>query len=112
MKKFPLLLALPMMLLLWGCRNSSNDDIDLTKTDIDYDISTCNKYFELAECIIDKTQDENWTPEMKIQLKNELKSEQENWNNLDEEYVNQQCSDMLDALSSAEDSEKIWWSLD
>ena len=111
MKKSSLFFALPLVLLLWGCRNSSNNDIDITQTNVDYDVEICNTYFELAECIINNSQDENWTPEMKIQLKNELKSEQEAWNDLDEEELVDQCSYMLSALSNATDLDEIWCSI-
>lgn len=108
MKKFTFLIALPLILLA-GCGNNE-EKVDIMDNDIHVEV--CDKYFELAECIIDKTQDANWTPEMKNELKNDIKSKQKEWSNLVEDELVEQCSSLLSSLQSASDLDKIWCSID
>lgn len=106
MKKFTFLVALPLIFLLPGC---GDKEVDITDTDIKIDV--CNEYFELAECIIDKTKNETWTPEMKNELRKEIKMKQDEWSELSESAAAEQCSYILNKLKDTADLSEIWCSV-
>jgi tRNA uridine 5-carbamoylmethylation protein Kti12 len=49
----------------------------------------------LVECIIDKDDNKNYTKQMRIDLKNEVKQMQEEWKQLDEEELTKKCTEEL-----------------
>ena len=101
MKKISFLLALPLILLLVGCES---DKIDVTDTWFEYDVKVCDKYFKLVECIIDKDNNERYTKQMRIDLKNEIKQVQEEWKQLNEEELTKKCTEELAKFEPMEDN--------
>lgn len=113
MKKFTFSLFLLSLALISGCGNKEEvqeneiEKVDILNTAID--LKVCDKYFELADCVIDKTSNQNWTKKMKNELRLELKTKQEERKKLPEEELARVCSGMLDLLyTSATDLEDLW----
>ena len=101
MKKKYYLLILPLTLLLVGCESNK---IDVTDTWFEYDVKICDKYFKLVECIIDKDDNKNYTKQMRIDLKNEVKQMQEEWKQLNEKELTRKCTEELAKFESMEDN--------
>lgn len=101
MKKLPFLLALPLCLSLFWC---GEDKIDITDTWFDYNVEICDKYFKLVECIIDNDDNQNYTKQMRIDLKNEIKQVQVDWRQLDEEELTKRCSEEMAKFEPLEDN--------
>lgn len=103
MKKISFLLVLSMSLFLLGCGKGK---VDVRNTWFEYDVEICDKYFELVGCIIDNDNDENYTEQMRVELKNEVKKMQEEWKLLDKEELTKKCSEEFDKFKSWEDNLK------
>jgi len=71
------------------------DKIDVKDTGFVYEVDVCDEYFELVECIIDKSDNVDYTMQMKIDLKNEVKQMQEKWKSFSKEDLMKRCSDEL-----------------
>ena len=107
MKKSVFLLALPLVILVAWCWN---DKIDITDTNIN--VETCDKYFELMDCILENDADENYTEEMRDELRQEVKDMQAEWESLDQEELSEKCNDELSKFEEIEDRlEEIWCSI-
>ena len=91
-----LLIIVFIILLVIVNRKDEIAKIDLTKTDFKYDVKVCDEYFELVECIIERDTDDSFTTQMRIDLKNEIKSIQEKWKQLNEDVLSKKCSDALE----------------
>ena len=94
-----------IVLVFWKKKKIGN--IDITETNFDYQVDICDKYFELAECIIDRDTDERFTRQMRIDLKNEVKLMQEKWKNLTEEELFNKCTEELAKFDSDEMKNKL-----
>ena len=106
MKKLSFLLVLPLVLLVIGCWK---DKVDITDTDFEYEVDVCDEYFELAECIIDNTKNEDWTEILKNDLRLEIKMQQDERKNLSEEQLTRNCSGMLDnILENSTELVELW----
>ena len=107
MKKSVFLLALPLVILVAWCWD---DKIDITDTN--FDVETCDKYFELMNCILENDGDETYTEEMREELKQEVKDMQAEWELLDEEELSEKCSTELARFEEIRDRiEEIWCSI-
>ena len=95
MKKVSFLLIFSLVLLVFGCWKKK---IDITETEFEYDVDVCDRYFQLAECIIDNDKNKNWTKEMKDELRVATKNMQEEWKALSEDELTNKCIEMTDAL--------------
>ena len=95
MKKLSFLLIFSLVLLVFGCWKKK---IDITETEFEYDVDVCDRYFQLAECIIDNDKNKNWTKEMKDELRIAIKNRQEEWKVLSEDELANKCIEMTDAL--------------
>lgn len=95
MKKLSFLLVLPLVLLVFWCWK---DKVDITDTDFEYEVDVCDEYFELAECIIDNTKNEDWTENLKNDLRLEIKMQQDERKSLSEDQLTRNCSGMLDNI--------------
>ena len=105
MKKLTFLVVLSLVALIVGCGKKDNvEKIDITETEFEYNIDACDKYFELAECIIDKDNSKNWTEKMKNELRLEIKNEQEERKLLNEKDLAIKCSDELSKFDSMKES--------
>ena len=104
MKKISFLVLLSLILLVVWC-GKDEDDIDVTQTDFEYDVSVCDKYFKLVDCIIENDTEtrKNYSKEMIIELKMKIKEIQEDWKQLSEEELVKKCSDKLDMYIEIED---------
>lgn len=99
MKKLSILLALCLIVLaafVWLFISKAKHkeeivDIDITDTGFEYDVAICDKYFQLIECIIDNDSNEDWSKEMRLELKSEVKKLQEKWWSLDEDGLTKKC---------------------
>lgn len=89
MKKSALLLALPLVILLAWCWNK----IDITDTNIE--VESCNKYFELMDCILENDNDETYSEEDRNELRQSVKDMQSEWEWLDEDELDVQCTSQL-----------------
>lgn len=113
MKKFTIFLFLLYLVIISGCGSKENVDegeiqeVDIVNTDIN--VKVCDEYFELVQCVIDKTTNQNWTKKMKNELKLELKAKQEERKKMDKDELAKTCSGMLDVLyTSATDLNDLW----
>ena len=89
MKKIWFLVGLSLIFCVYGC----NDKVDITDTD--FSVESCDKYFELMECILENDNDQTYTKEMRDELRIKVKGIQEEWNELDEEELDKRCSEEL-----------------
>lgn len=111
MKKLTFLLALSLIIILSWCWNNSENNgvIDITDTNIEVDV--CNEYFELMDCILENDKDEDYTPERRDALRQQIKDMQDSWEWLSDEDVANICSEKLSAFDQIEDRlEEIWCS--
>lgn len=111
MEKFTCLTFVFLVLFLTGCGSKHKEEEKIDITDIKFNVEVCNKYYELAECVIDKSQNINWTWDMKDQLRNNIKLEQDEWSKLSEDELVKQCSYKLSRLEAAPDLDEIWCSI-
>lgn len=113
MKKLSFLLVLPLLLLVFGCKN---DKVDVTDTGFDYDVEVCNRYFKLVECIIDEDDNKKYSKEIRIELKNQIKEIQKEWKELNEDQLTKICTKKLTSYEKIKDKlVEIWcekWILD
>ena len=98
MKKWVIFYILPLTLLVTGC---GWNKIDITDTD--FDVESCDKYFEATDCILENEVDENYTDEMRDELRQEIKNMQDSWNTYSEEELDSLCSNELSKFETMED---------
>lgn len=103
-----LLILLPCFLLIAWC-SRWNKKTDIVNTD--FDIESCNKFFQLIDCIIDKDNDKDYTDSMKEELRQEIKSIQSERNLLSAEEIDYKCKAELEKYSPYEDSLREIWCL-
>lgn len=104
MKKF--LLALSLVIFLPGCGDKG---VDITQTDFEYEVNVCDEYFELLDCIIKKDNNETYTPEMREELRWEIKLIQEQWKYLSEDELTKKCSEEKSKFDDIHDDLKSLW---
>jgi hypothetical protein len=111
MKKFMLLITLPIILIISWCW----DEDDVSVTDFEYDVSACDKYFEIAECILNNAENPDWDKDLKNELRQMIKQQQEQWKQLSEKELVKNCTKWLanyDNKESRELLESLGCSLD
>lgn len=99
------LLSFFVVLFLW--RDDELKSIDVAVVDFEYDISICDEYFDMVECIINNDNDMKYTKQMRIELKNEVKEMQEKWRELSREELFNKCSEELARFDNDVMSEKL-----
>lgn len=104
MKKLYFLLVLILVFLITGC---GKDKVDIRDTGFKYNIEVCDKYFKLVECIINKDTNQNYTKQMRIELKNEVKDMQEEWKQLSEQELMKKCTEGLSQFETNEMKENL-----
>lgn len=112
MKKFLFFLIIFLVILslyAFISRQNKDDDveIDITDTGFQYDVAICDRYFKLVECIIDNDTNENWSHDMRIEFKSEVKKIQEDWKNLSEEELAKKCTDLLENFEKDLSKERL-----
>jgi len=106
MKKLSFLFGLSLIILLSGCGNK----IDITDTD--FDVESCDKYFELMECILENDKDETYSEDDRNELRQDIKDQQEEWSGLNEDELDYTCSTELAKFETIKDRlDEIWCSL-
>lgn len=109
MKKISFLLIFTLVLLVFWCWKKK---IDVTQTEFEYSVDICDRYFELARCIIDNDNNENWTKEMKDELRLAIKNRQEERKALSEDQLKNKCTEMMNALlKNPTYLDKVWCSV-
>jgi len=93
MKKCAIFTILPLVLLIAGC---GWNKIDIRDTE--FDVESCNKYFELVDCIFEKDTDESYSEEMRDELRQEVKDMQDSRKNYSDEELDNMCSSELEVL--------------
>ena len=91
MKKLWVLSLLSLVILLAGC--SWGKKIDITDNNID--VESCNKYFEVMDCILENDKDTTYTEDMRNALREDVKVMQSEWEKLDEETLDETCRNEL-----------------
>lgn len=97
MKKWIVFSILPAVLLVAGC---GWNKIDITDTD--FDVESCDRYFELVDCILNNDSDETYSPEMRDEIRQEVKNMQDGWNSYSDDELDSLCTAELDKFSSIE----------
>lgn len=111
MKKVTLLTILPLILLVAWCSRFWGKKTDITSTK--FDVESCNKYFKLMDCVLDKDSDISYTEEEREDIRKEVKSIQEQWALLDDEILAESCESELERFrSNGEAFAKIWCPID
>ncbi len=123
MKKNAVLLVIALLIIIliialllsWRNKKDIQEETPI-KIDIieDKNIETeiCKKYIQLAECIINNTHDSRWTNEMKNELSDSIKAQQESRTTLWENEQIWICSNLIQNIQRASDLEEIWCSID
>ena len=97
MKKWLIFYVLPLILLVTGC---GWNKIDITDTD--FDVESCDKYFELVDCILENEEDETYSEDMRNELRQEVKDMQDSWNSYSEEELDNLCNNELSRFEAIE----------
>lgn len=97
MKKILIIGILPLFFLVTWCWNKK---IDITNTNSlkEYNAESCNKYFEIADCIIEKEIDPSRTDEMRKELRQEIVEQQQSRSGLDSETIENNCKTELNSF--------------
>ena len=111
MKRFCLFVCLSFIIFVAGCSQWSNKKIDITETA--FSVDSCDRYFQLLDCILDKDSDETYTESDRLDIREQIKSMQEDWSGLDNDTLSENCSSELEKFSTDEvksELSKIWCS--
>ena len=95
MKKWVIISILPIIRVVGGC---GSNKIDITDTD--FDVESCDKYFELVDCILENDNDENYSEDMRNSLREEVKNMQNSWSGLSDNELDTLCSSELSRFES------------
>ena len=93
MKKYLFLVALSTLITIAGC-----DDKKIDITDTNLDIESCDKYFEVMECVLENDNDEDYSEEKRDELRQTIKDKQTEWESLDPEILGEICDEELEKL--------------
>lgn len=108
MKKYVFLSILTLIIVVAGC--SKQEKIDIT--DNDFNVESCDKYFEMMECILQNDDDENYTDSERDHLRQTVKDMQAEWEWLDYDELDEKCNSELAVFEKIEDRlEAIWCSI-
>lgn len=94
---------LVLVFLAWcGSKDKKEEEVlDITETE--FSIEACDKYFGLMDCIIENEEFESFTPEMRNELRKEIKDFQAERNQLDDEILHEKCTDALNDYKNKEE---------
>jgi len=98
MKKLWLVAIVCLTVLVVGCSKK----IDITDNNLN--VESCDRYFKLMDCILENDADEKYTDEMRNELRQNVKSIQEEWENLDKESLDEMCIWEIEKFESIRDS--------
>lgn len=97
MKKIALIGVLPLLFLIVWCWDKKTE-ITNTNSLKEYKAESCNKYFEIADCIIEKEVDPSRTDEMREELRKEIVKQQASRSGLDSETIENSCKNELESF--------------
>lgn len=108
MKKIAIIGLLPLLFLISWCWDKK---IEITNTESlkEYNAESCNKYFEIADCIIENEIDPSRTDEMRQELRQEIVDQQLSRSGLDSEFIENNCKAELDSFYEIKDHLKEIW---
>ena len=112
MEKFVIIGLLPLFFLIAWCWNKK---IEITNTDSlkEYNLESCDKYFKIADCSIEKEIGSSRTDEMRNELRQKLLDQQSSRSGLDNETIDKYCKNWLESLYNIKDHLKeIWCNID
>ncbi len=112
MKKIAIIGLLPLLFLIVWCWDKKTEIIN-TESLKKYNAESCNKYFEIADCIIEKEIDPSRTDEMREELRKEIAEKQSSRNGLDSETIENNCKTELNSFYEIKDHLiEIWCKVD
>ena len=86
-----------LAVLATGCTKK----VDITNNDLG--VESCDRYFELMDCILEND-DEKYSEEMRNELREDVIAIQEEWKDLDKEFLDETCTAELEKFESISDS--------
>ena len=89
MRKILVITCIFSIFLITGCSLKSNKKIDITDTS--FNVDSCDKYFNLLDCILDNDDNVEYTKEDRKELREYIKTMQEEWSGLDENVLDKNC---------------------
>lgn len=101
MKKLWILSVLSIIILLAGC-SLWNKKIDITDNNID--VESCNKYFEIMDCILENDNDTTYDEKTRNELREDVKVMQSEWEKLDEDSLDETCTTELNRFIEIKDA--------
>lgn len=111
MKKITYLAFLFVVVFLIGCGSKHEEEEKIDITDTEFNVETCDKYFELMNCILENDSYEVYTEEMRNELRKLIKDMQTEWEWLDQEELHEKCNAELEKYGEIKDRlEEIWCS--
>ena len=92
-------------------------DVEITNTESlnEYNAESCNKYFKIADCIIEKEVDPSRTEEMRNELRQEIVDQQLSRSGLDSDTIENSCKNELNGFYDTDVKNhliEIWCNID
>ncbi len=114
MKKITIIGLLPIFFLIVWCWDKK---VEITNTESlkEYKAESCDKYFEMVDCIIEKEIDSSRTEEMRNELRQEIVNKQISRSGLDSNTIENNCKNELDNFYETgvkNHLNEIWCSID
>ncbi len=102
MKKIAIISILPLFFLIAWCWDKKTE---ITNTDSlkEYNSESCNKYFEIADCIIENEVDPSRTDEMRESLRQEIVEIQSSRSGKDADTIENDCKNTLSTFYDIKD---------
>lgn len=111
MKKVSLFACLLLVFLVVGCGWKANKKVDITETS--FNVASCDKYFKLLDCILENDDTIDYDDEDREELREYIKSMQEEWSGLSNNSLDGRCVTELNKFYDRVDQlTEIWCSLD
>lgn len=109
MKKVVIFAILPIVLIIAGCNRWKKTDL----TNVDFGVESCNKYYEVIECILENEENDSFSSDDRNDLREEAKTLQTEWLWLDEDVLAETCdAEFAKFEAIASNLEKIWCSVE
>ena len=102
MKKFWLLWLLLLVIFVTGCSWFWKKEAETNTKKADLDVESCNKYFELVNCIIDNDIDDSYSEEDREVIREGVNDMRNDWIGLDDETLDNMCSTELNKFRGEE----------
>lgn len=93
MRKIAVITLLSMAILIAGCSWFGNKKTDITN--VKYDVESCNIYFRVINCVLEKDGNKNYSEEDREDVRLEVKELQEAYKQLDNDTLTEICDERL-----------------